>query len=68
MQALGVDGGIYDPIEETFEPQIDAAFTRHRSAKTIEEAHEINLQGIASIDEDPEEYNAYVITAVGILG
>jgi hypothetical protein len=60
-QLLGMDGGTYR--EGTFQPDIQCTSTRNLTASTYEAAERINLSLIESIDEDPPEINAYMITS-----
>lgn len=65
-QLIGLEGGIYRERDGTFEQKLDSVFSRKKKALTADKAHKINLEGIDSIDDDPEGYNAYYVISVGL--
>jgi hypothetical protein len=64
-QLVGLEGFI-ESEDGRHESRMDTCWARSLTATTFEEAEIINLQGICSIDQDPAEINAYMITAISI--
>lgn len=61
-QLLGLEGGNWSDSGR-FRPDIHTVWSKNKVAKTRDEAHSINMLGIASIDKDPEDINCYLITS-----
>lgn len=55
---VGMDGGILSD-EGTFEPRIEAAWSRSKPVNKFDEVVEINALALSSIEEDPSYINGY---------
>lgn len=55
------EGGIFK--DDKFQPRLDSIWDRLDAHKGIEFLEAGNLRAALAIDDDPDTYNAYVITA-----